>query len=128
MNCTGCGAGNAEDAAFCAKCGARIGRAPAFCSRCATAVTPGSEFCTKCGKRHAEEDPPRLTPAVAPRAMVPAPPMVVAAGCPRCGAPYTTHITTVAIVVCVVLFPIGLLALLMPRESRCINARCQWRW
>lgn len=133
MTCGACGATNTPDAAFCAKCGKSV-RAPAFCSRCATPVGVDAEFCSKCGKRHGEDDPPRLTPAVMPphpppmMQMQPQMMMRIPTGCPRCGAPFTSHTTVAAIVICIVLFPIGLIALAMPKEHRCVNPSCRWRW
>ncbi len=54
--------------------------------------------------------------------------MMVQTGCPRCAAPFTSHTTVVAIVLCIVFFPIGLVALAMPKEHRCVNPSCRWRW
>jgi double zinc ribbon protein len=126
LNCRSCNASNVDGAGFCSKCGASLAPAPQFCNRCASPVKAGDVFCSKCGNNLAQ---PILQPAVV-RPAYPPPPMAMVhlPRCPRCGSPAHSSYRALYIVLAVLLFPIGLVFLAMPKANTCTNLQCRFSW
>jgi hypothetical protein len=86
-------------------------------------------FCSKCGN---SLEQPVLTSALVrqpyPSPMVQPVAMMYVLRCPRCGSPASSSYRTIYIVFAILLFPIGLLFLLAPKENQCSNVQCRMSW
>jgi hypothetical protein len=95
------------------------------CPDCGKSVSTSAPACPHCGRPSAPTTTapvPATFPSGAPRPQVQ---MVPVLGCPLCGSEATSRHRTLYIVAAFLLFPIGLVCLLLPKIGKCTNPSCR---